>query len=539
MENWLKVNLTWKPSKRQSEFLSLPDSIFEAMYGGAAGGGKSDALLMLPMVREFYKYPKFKALVLRRTYPELEAELINRSISGIGDGGPSYKHFGGQYNQEKKRWVFPSGAIIQFGHAEYDSDVRKYDSAEYNYIGFDELTSFTEYQYTYLFSRCRSASDNLPAFIRSGTNPGGVGHGWVRSRFVEPAPYGTIIIDTRTKSKRIFIQAKLTDNPHLMKNDPNYASRLSMMPERDRRAKLDGDWWTFSGQVFDDYREQPFNDEPESAKHVIDAFDIPKWWPKFLSVDWGYSAATSAHWGALSPDDRLYVYREYYAKQKKISEWSTEIGRQSNGETFADVVMCRSAWQDRGEESLIVEQFENYSGLRPRMADNKRVAGKLLLQEYFRWRPKSARKIIVGEYNSETASTILRQHGLEAYKEYLSSFEPEKEENNLPKVQIFRECVELRRIIPLCVYDDKNPEDVAEFPGDDPYDDFRYLVECADRYRGAAKPQQVYNESIADAVIRLEKTRDWTSYHQQMRHIEKTGFTGPKAVKRFHRGRAA
>lgn len=529
------MDLIWKPNKKQAEFLSLPDTIFEAMYGGAAGGGKSDALLMLPMVREFYKNPKFKALLLRRTYPELESELIVRSMNGIGSGGPSYKHFGGQYNQEKKRWTFPNGGMIQFGHIEYDSDVRKYDSAEYNYIGFDELTSFTEYQYTYLFSRCRSSSDNLPAFVRSGTNPGGVGHGWVRSRFVEPAPYGTIIVDKTTKLKRIFIQAKLTDNPHLMKNDPLYAQKLQLMPEKDRRAKADGDWWTFSGQVFDDYREQPFNDEPENARHVISAIDLPKWWPRFLAIDWGYSAMTAAYWAAMSPDDRLYVYREYTCKQTKISDWATTIGRLSHDERYSDIVMCQSAWQNRGEDSSIAEQFEFYSGLRPRLADNRRVAGKLLLQEYFRWRPKPDRKVIAAGYSTDVAQAILRQHGLEAYKEYLGSFEPEKPETNLPKVQIFEECVELRKAIPLCVYDDKNTEDVAEFPGDDPYDAFRYLVEAADRFRGTGKVEHEYHQQVAKAITRLESSNDMTSYYINMKRIESKGLVGNRPVKRFHR----
>lgn len=536
------MDLVWKPNKKQSEFLSLPDSIFEAMYGGAAGGGKSDALLMLPMIREFYKNPKFKGLLLRRTYPELESELIVRSMNGIGSGGPSYKHFGGTYNQEKKRWTFPSGAMIQFGHIEYDSDVRKYDSAEYNYIGFDELTSFTEYQYTYLFSRCRSSSDNLPAFVRSGTNPGGVGHGWVRSRFVEIKdkngnllPYGTIIVDKATKLKRIFIQAKLTDNPHLMKNDPLYAQKLQLMPEKDRRAKAEGDWWTFSGQVFDDYREVPFNDEPANAQHVIDAFDIPKWWPRFLAIDWGYSAMTVALWGALSPDDRLYVYREYACKQTKISDWSTNIGRLSEGENYSDIVMCQSAWQNRGEDNSIAEQFESYSGLRPRLADNRRVAGKLLLQEYFRWRAKPQRKIAAEGYNQDVAQSILRQRGLDAYKEYLTSFEPEKPETNLPKLQIFKECVELRKAIPLCVYDDKNTEDVAEFSGDDPYDAFRYLVEAADSFRGAGKVEHEYHQQVANVVTNLEKTKDMTSYYINMKRIESQGLVGMRPVRRFHR----
>jgi hypothetical protein len=189
------ADLVWKPFKRQSEFLALPDTIFEGMYGGAAGGGKSEALLNLPLIREFINHPRFKGILFRRTYPELESELILRS-----ENQGLYSACGGKYNKEKKRWTFPSGAVMQFGHLEYDSDVRKYDTAEYNYIGFDELTSFTEYMYLYMFSRCRSSSPKLPAIVRSGTNPGNIGHGWVRARFVEPAPYGTLIVDTSARA---------------------------------------------------------------------------------------------------------------------------------------------------------------------------------------------------------------------------------------------------------------------------------------------------------------------------------------------------
>src|SRR5580700_2938352 len=120
--------ITWKPTARQEVFLSLPDTIFEALYGGQAGGGKSEVLLMLPLVRGFYKEPKFKGLILRRTSPELERELIIRSqVDGF------YKACGGEYNGQHKRWTFPSGAVIQFGHFEYEKDAKIYDSAQYNY----------------------------------------------------------------------------------------------------------------------------------------------------------------------------------------------------------------------------------------------------------------------------------------------------------------------------------------------------------------------------------------------------------------------
>ena len=528
-------NLIWKPTPRQAAFLAVPDTVFEVMYGGAAGGGKSEALLNLPIVKQFYEHPRFKGIIFRRTYPELEAELIVRSISqGL------YEGTGAVYNKEKKRWQWKSGAIMQFGHLEYDSDVRKYDSAEYNLVCFDELTSFTEYQYLYMFSRCRSSDPNLPSIIRSGTNPGNVGHAWVRSRFVEPCSTGNVILrDEKSTLKRIFIPSKVQDNPHLMKNDPQYINRLQGMAEKDRRAKLDGDWYTFSGQVFDDYREEQFPGEPENAVHVVDEFEIPSWWPKVLSIDWGYEALTYALWSAIAPNGRVYLYREYAVKHAKISQWATDIGRMSTHEQFSDVVICQSAGQQRGDDLTIAQQFEKYSGLRPRLSVNEhgsRIASKLLIQEYLRWRARPKRKIPAEDYSQEIANSILRMSGLESYKEYLQSFEDEPEEDNLPRLQIFRSLEVLRKTIPLCVYDDDHKEDVAEFSGDDPYDCLRYNIRAVDNI-SLSRSKEKFNhfQKIDVAVKELEKTQDWTSYHRRMEKAEGSR----KAVRPIRRMRRA
>ena len=349
----------WRPHKRQEAFSQLPDSIFEALYGGAAGGGKSEELLMLPIIRGFYKEPRFKGILFRRTFPELESEIIIRSREW-------YPLTGAKYNEERKRWTFPSGAIMQFGHIEYEEDVRKYDTAEYNYVAYDELTSFTEMQYTYISkTRCRSSNSRLPAIVRSATNPGNIGHAWVRDYFIKPAPYGTIIIDKTTKLKRIFIQSLAEDNPYLMENDPGYVNRLDSLPEAEKQAKRYGHWDSFAGQVFDEYREIPndLKNEPANACHLIAPFLIPDYWLKFLAIDWGYAAMTVALWGALSPKDRVYIYREYAIKGAKTSTWATDIGRLSEGETYSDIVLCRSAWQNRGEQLTQQEEFTKYSGL--------------------------------------------------------------------------------------------------------------------------------------------------------------------------------
>ena len=532
------MNKEWRPHRRQEVFASLPDSVFEALYGGAAGGGKSEALLMLPIIRGFYKEPRFKGIILRRTYPELESEIIVRSREW-------YPLTGAKYNEERKRWTFPSGAIIRFGHAEYEEDVRKYDTDEYNYMAFDELTSFTEFQYTYLSkTRCRSSSSKLPAIVRSGTNPGNIGHAWVRDYFINPAPFGTIVVDKRTKLKRIFIQSFAEDNPYLMDNDPGYVNRLDSLPEAERQAKRYGHWDTFEGQVFDDYREVPneAKGEPSNACHLITPFEIPSWWLKFLAIDWGYSAMTIALWGALDPKDRLYIYREYSIKEAKTSTWATDIGRLSTGEQYADIVLCRSAWQNRGEEAIKAEDFTRYSGLVARPMDNDRIAGKLRVQEYLRWREKPARKVIKDSFDHELAARIMRNQGMDAYKDYLMSFEPEAPESALPKLQIFPDCKELRKCLPLCLYAKKSnttnkpAEDVQEFNGDDPYDALRGLTEAVDRYVGALKSEGDHREKVNQVLERFQRTGDYNYLHRSMERIESED---PEImpVRRFHRAR--
>lgn len=517
---------TWKPFRRQEEYGSLPDSIFEGLYGGAAGGGKSELLLMLPIMRGFYKHPKFKGIIFRRTYPELEKEIILRSQDW-------YPATGAVYNDEKKRWKFPSGAIMQFGHAEFENDVRKYDTTEYNLMEFDELTSFTEFQYTYLtLSRCRSSTEELPAIVRSATNPGNVGHSWVRKRFIESGPRGSILYDPLTKTKRIFVQSLYTDNPHI---DPGYGDRLAGLPVAERRAKRDGDWWFFAGQVFDDWRESPLSDEPTNASHVCEPFQIPLYWPRILAIDWGYNAMTIALWGAISPDLRLYLFREFSCREKKISYWASEVGRLNANEPLVDAVICRSAYQTRGDELTIAEQFEKHSGIQIRGATNDRVAGLILMREYIRWRQKPDRRVIPNEeYNSERALEILRKFGTPAYKQYLDSFQPSQPETNLPRLQVFPQCEEFRKCIPLCVYNEKKKDDIAEFDGDDPYDCGRYLIVAADDYM-QPNPTAESHRRRAEVLHQREVTGDETLFYRQMAALDREEYnTRPfKMMRRY------
>lgn len=534
----------WEPTPKQDLFLGLPDSIFEGLFGGAVGGGKSDCLLILPLARGFDKHPQFKGLILRRTIKELEKELIPRSER-------YYRAAGGVYNEQKKIWRFPSGARIYFGHAEHEKDIKNYDGVEWNYVGWDEVTKFTLWMYLYLVgTRIRSGYVGGPAISRASGMPGDIGNGWVRNRFIEPEPEGGKIIqqllgyDEQGKpkyAKRIFIKSMPYDNPHLLKNTPDYLDRLALLSEAERRAKL-GDWWSFEGQVFDNFRIEPLPDEPSNARHVIEPFEIPDYWPKVNLTDWGFRANTVSLWAAIAPDGRVYIYREYCVSQTGVDVWATEIGDFNRRDKNLRVVgIDTNAWDERGEPETIAQQFERFSRLRElglslQAASKSRISGKILVQEYLRWKGKPP-SVSPEMFDENIARLIMERRGPEAYEEYLSKFQPEPSETNLPKLQIFNTCTELIRVLPLCVYDEKNKEDVKEFDGDDAYDCLRYTLKAVTRYLDESKTEHQKLVELAKVEERLKTSRDFTSYAIARAHLEgqHKGFSVPRYSRNLSR----
>jgi hypothetical protein len=531
---------TWKPNPGpQEEFLALPDSIFEGFYGGAAGGGKSDALLMYPIVRGFYKNPAFKGIIFRRTFPQLEESLILRSKTAIGVEGPSYYDFGAKYNDQKHVWTFPSGASIRFSYMDRDEDALDHKSAEYNYAAFDELTTFTEFMYTYLTSRVRSSDPSLPAIVRSASNPGDIGHLWVRVRFVEPHKFGYKVIHARLPNnqtiKRIFIPAKLSDNPHLNEADPNYANRLELLPEAERKALKDGDWWTFSGQFFTEFRSIRFLFEPENALHVIEPFDVPEFWPKIISIDWGYDHKTAVYWTAVSPDERAIVYREMTCRKRLISDWAPEVAKfsQFDGNIVARII-DPSSKQERGQEETIKDQISRYTGWDFEDADNSRKSGWMLIRDFLRWRPKSKKYIPKEGYNQETALRIWRFHGEKARDDYENLFKPEAPETNLPRLQIFNTCTDLINTIPLAVHNENDSEDIEKFTGDDPLDSLRYGIKAVHRYLDECKSEYQEIKARQEIINQFRETRDATSFYAKMRRFEAETKIVPIRLHRRH-----
>jgi predicted phage terminase large subunit-like protein len=207
----------------------------EAFYGGAAGGGKSSALLMAAL--QFVDIPNYAAVIFRQSYTDLAlpGALMDRAFDWLL--GTDAK-----WSAQEKRWTFPSGATLSFGYIESENDKYRYRSSEFQFIGFDELTNFTETQYRFLFSRLRRVQDiDVPLRMRSASNPGGVGHDWVKDRFVGSP-------DHPPEIEGVYVPATLNDNPHLDREE--YTRSLMNLDPVTRAQLLGGDWEAYEGGMF-------------------------------------------------------------------------------------------------------------------------------------------------------------------------------------------------------------------------------------------------------------------------------------------------
>ena len=536
----------WKPEPKQELFLSIPTTVKEAFYGGGAGSGKSDVLLLYGIVHRWHEHPKFKQVFMRRTYPELRNEIIPRSRE-------LYRKFGATLNKTEMCWTFPrsdqyggtggtnEGAMIFLGHCENEDDVHQYDTMQICLYTPDELTSITEWIYTYItFQRNRAPKDSgLPSITRAAGMPGGIGHTWTYKRFIKPYPKGGKIIVGKGGNKRIYIHSTLEDNKHI---DPTYKQSLQGITiEAERKAKLLGDWDAYQGQVFDEFRDRKFDDEPSNALHVVPAFDIPQWWPRIVIGDWGYRAMTWIGYGAIAPSKRVYIYREQYWIKTKIAEWAPHVKLYIDKESPRLIRFCKSAGQDRGQEHTIQQQIEDELGTSIELSNNtpgSRVAGKVLIHEYLRWTPKLVNPQEMPVYNDEYAMWIMRNRGLTEYKSYMNSFNPVEEEKNIPKLQIFAgACPILVEAIKACSYDkpknNKPAEDIAEFEGDDPIDGLRYLVDAAEGFFDESNEEFKRIQAQEALINQLSTSNDWTAFYRNMNKVESESDEMIKPVGRY------
>lgn len=404
--------------------------------------------------------PHYRCIIFRDTYPQLEA-LISRSVELYKGAFPK-----AVYKASEKVWRFPSGAKIFFGYVEREQQKYKYQGKSYDVIMFDELTHFSYSVYEYLKSRCRPTgkTEGLKTrqYIRASANPDGKGMGWVKERFISPAPPMTTMVETvevkfpdghieQMKRDRIFVPSSVFDNKELLEQNPNYLATLASLPEAERNALLYGSWDAFSGQVFRNWTNDPKHYKDRKWTHVIEPFDIPQSWKVVRGFDFGYAKPFSVGYYAVEPvTNKLYRICAWYGcngtpnrgleiTPYEIAKGIRELednhpmlkGRKISG--IADP----SIWDESRGESVarMMERSPNYIMWSP--ADNTRIAGKMQCHYYLAF--------------DEYGDTMFQVFNTNENRDFI-------------------------RTIPMLVYSDKHPEDIDTDMEDHIYDEWRYVL---------------------------------------------------------------
>ena len=411
-------NVLFHPNEGpQTDFLAAGEK--DVLYGGAAGGGKSYAMLIDPLR---YAHKKaHRALILRRSMPELR-EMIDKSRELY-----PLAFQGAKFREVEKLWNFPSGAKVEFGFLERDADVYRYQGQAYSWIGFDEITHLpTEFSWNYLASRLRTTDSDIQTYLRCTANPGGVGSHWVKKRYIEPAEHNTGFTGNDGLSRK-FIPAKLADNPYLAE-DGIYEQMLKSLPPIQRRQLLEGNWDVAEGAAFVEF---------DTQVHVIPPFELPIGWERVKGIDYGYAAESCCLWGIVDINDgTLIIYRELYRKGLTGEELGSIITNMELEDPFAvSGVLDGAAWAKTGSTGPTVGEALLKEGHKLRRADKNRVQGKIQIHEFLKIK-----------------------------------------ENGRPKLQIFNTCPNLIRELQSIPWSKTNPEDVDTHASDHAYDALRYMI---------------------------------------------------------------
>ena len=441
------ITINYVPTEKQRIFHASPAN--EILYGGAAGGGKTKALIMDALFR-CLRAPGTTAVVFRRTYQELED-------TDIKEAQASYPEKLAVYNAGRHEFRLVNGSKILFRHCENEADRFKYSGIEIQFLYFDELTSFEQVVYDFIKTRLRAKKSlGVVPIVRSASNPGNIGHGWVKKMFVDAGPYMSIqeqeiYSETLHKSRKLrtqYIPALAMENPFITED---YIFELEQKPPALKAALLNGDWNSFEGQVFKEFVDDPAHYLDRKWTHVIEPFEIPLDWPRFFSFDHGYSKPFAAQWWALDFSGRAYLYREWPGVKPRqanvgleltpvqIADGILERERQEIADNLRILRVADPAIFDKSRGDSVADQMApGYMGRRQGIVfnrgDHARLPGKMQLHERMRF-----------------------------------------DENGYPMMYIFNTCRNWIRTVPTLPYSTKKPEDVDSDAEDHDYDATRYF----------------------------------------------------------------
>lgn len=414
-------------SDRQTKFHT--SEAFETLYGGAAGGGKT-AAIVAEAVTYALEYPKARIYIFRKTIPELKQSVVPEIYKQCADFINLAK--GMSYNAQDRVFNFTNGSIIQLAYLENPQDMYRYQSAEIHLLLVDELTHFAQEEYEYLKTRVRGTNPEQPLKVMCATNPGNIGHAWVKAYFIDITTPEKIYKD-KNGNTRMFIPAKVSDHPIEAFRD-TYTRQLSSLTNPDlRRALLLGDWDIFAGQAFNEWLREK---EDGTPWHVVEPFAVPQHWVKWFAYDYGYNTYAAGLWLTRDPaTNRMYIYREFYQHEMSASKQAEMILMNDNAEAVNLRLADPSIWKQRGD----VETGENIAnifqreGLIFQPANNDRMAGKNAIHELLAPMP-----------------------------------------DGLPGLQVFSSCANFIRTFPALPVDVNRPEDIDTRAEDHLYDCLRY-----------------------------------------------------------------
>ena len=425
-----------EPSPKQSLFLS--DEHRYIGYGGARGGGKSWSIRLKACLLALH-YPGIRSCIVRRSFPELEENHIKPLKILLNSSDENKSNRIATYNESKKVFRFKNGSEILLKYCETDKDAERFQGIEFDVLFIDEATHQTEERFVKMNSSVRG-TNSFPHRTYITCNPGGVGHTWVKRRFVDRR-----FQETENPDDYSFIQAFVQDNKALMELDPGYVKELESLPPKLRAAWLEGSWDVFEGQFFEEFVDDPNHYADRRFTHVIESFEIPRDWPIYRSFDWGFNKPYSCAWWTVDYDGRLYRILESYGctgtpnegvkwNQNKVFETIAAIEKEHRWLKGKQIfgIADPSIWASNGGISIV--EVANKHGVYFTKGDNQRIPG---------W---------------------MQVH-------YRLSFD----EEGLPMMYIFNTCKDFIRTMPELQFSNTNPEDLDTTGEDHIADETRYM----------------------------------------------------------------
>lgn len=419
------------------------------LYGGAKGGGKSYAM-RAECVRQCLSAPNVRGLALRRTSPEIlenmatpmRVELPNRLFT---------------FNQQSSTMRFVNGSTLRFSYCRNLKDVLNYQGIQYDFICIEELTHWTEAEFRILMGCLRNPDPNIMPNFFASTNPGGIGHAWVKRLWID-RDYN----DKEKPDEYAFIPAKVWDNQVLLDGQPDYLDTLQSLPDTERRAYLEGDWDVFAGQYFKSFRRDI---------HVVDPFSPMNKFVKkrIVALDYGFSNPSAALWLAKMNDGSVVCYRELYETQLTYRDLAAKINALTPSDEKIDAIVVDPAIVNKPSETTGTSGSDEMrkEGLKVIPADNARIKG---------WQ-------------------VVRQ--------YLKPGEDPNSKQITADLKITSNCSNLIRTLPLMVHDTINVEDLDTKTEDHAPDALRYgLV-----YMGANTTSLGEVKSMNEAFMKTVETK--------------------------------